>query len=128
MIEMSRLMEKSRLSSKAVQKLLMGVEEPNDLFRRNHAAFTLALILRDEGWEKEKVLDFLKWWNKKNAKPFKKGKYFKRITEYLFSEEGKKEKASWHWVELLSGEKVEDEFKPLFSELKPGELKKSLGS
>jgi len=31
-------------------------------------------------------------------------------------------------VELLSGEKVEDELKPLFSDLKPGELKEKAKS
>jgi len=83
--------------SKAVEKLLEGVQDPNDISRRNNTAFTLALIFRDMGIPKEKALEALKWWNKKNAKPFKKDKFFRSKLDYIYSEEGKKEKASWHW-------------------------------
>jgi len=114
--------------SKAVEKLLEGVKDPNDLWRRNHTAFTLALIFRDMGLSKEEAHKALKWWNKKNAKRFRRDRFFRSTLDYIYSEEGKKEKASWHWVELLSGEKVEDELKPLFSDLKPGELKEKAKS
>jgi len=109
--------------SKAVEKLLEGVKDPNDIWRRDRTAFTLALIFRDMGFSKEQALEALKWWNKKNAKPLKGEKGFRSDLNYIYSEKGKREKASWHWVELLSGEKVEDELKHLFSDLKPGELK-----
>jgi len=109
--------------SKAVEKLLEGVQDPHDIWRRDYTAFTLALVFRDAGLSQEQALEALRWWNRKNAKPFKRDKSFRSSLDYIYSEKGKKERASWHWVELLSGEKVEDELKHHFSNLKPGELK-----
>jgi len=109
--------------SKAVEKLLEGVQDPDDIWRRNQTAFTLALVFRDAGFSGEQALEALKWWNRKNAKAFKRDKFFWSSVDYIYSEEGKKEKASWHWIELLSGEKVEEEVKHHFSDVKPGELK-----
>jgi hypothetical protein len=45
------------------------------------------------------------------------------VLDYIYSGERKKEKAWWHRVEMLSGEKVEEQLKPLFSELEIGGLK-----
>ena len=118
----------NRLSSKAVQKLLMGIDadDRRELqSRRGRIAFTLALIFRDEGFSKEGTLKALVWWDKRNKRPLRKPeKAFKRIIDYIYSPSASDEKASWHWVEILSGEKVEERLKPLFSDLRPGELKR----
>ena len=122
------LMKGSRLSSKAVQKLLEGIDidDPRELQRRrSRTAFTLALIFRDGKLSKEEALKALVWWDKRNKRPLRKPeKAFRRIIDYIYSPSASDEKASWHWIEILSGEKVEEEFKPLFSDLRPGELKR----
>ncbi|MCL0091299.1 hypothetical protein M1N57_00265 [Dehalococcoidales bacterium] len=121
-------MKGNYLSSKAVQKLLAGIDidDPRELQRRrNRIAFTLALIFRDGKLSKEEALKALVWWDKRNKRPLRKPeKAFRRIIDYIYSPSASDEKASWHWIEILSGEKVEEKFKPLFSDLKPGELKR----
>ncbi len=101
------------ISSSAVKKLLYEV----DWIWAGAAAYSLALILRVEGWSKDEALEVLVNWNKENHTPLQE-KAVRRAVGNAYRRT--QDIPSAQWIELMAGVPVEEHLKVYLGDLPPG--------
>lgn len=93
----------------------------SDKDARGHILFTLALVLRDAGVPRSAAAHILKGWYEKHFPPRPP-----RVVGLTVGQAYARpwEKASWQWIERLSGIPISDDEKRFFSDLEPGAFRR----